>query len=73
MKLTYWYAGQDDSLCYNYRAKTKKEVVAFVEKQKISNPYQAWSEPRKVAIEYKDAFDLAERLQSERGYEHGLD
>jgi hypothetical protein len=63
MKLTYWIAEcLDDHKCYNIRAKTKKEVVNI-----LNNGYDmtSFSEPRKVTVEYGDAFDLMRRCLSE--------
>ena len=55
MKLTYWVAtSTDDHFCYNIRAKTKKEVLAQMSNYNASD----FSEPKKVTVEYDDAFDL---------------
>jgi len=56
MKLTYWVATcLNDHPCYSIRKKTKKEVVAEIAAH--YNPAD-YSEPKKVTVEYDDAFDL---------------
>ena len=55
MKLTYWVATSlNDHWCYSLRAKTKKEVLAMLANYTASD----FSEPKKVTVEYDDAFDL---------------
>jgi len=64
MKLSYWVATQyKDSQCYNIRAKTKKEVVAILN----SGEYRPsdYDFPKKVTVEYRDAFDLMEQCMNE--------
>lgn len=56
MKLTYWYSRcPHDSDVYSIRTKTKKEAL-----EKISQAYRSeeWPAPRRVNIEYQNAFDL---------------
>lgn len=66
MKLTVWIAEQNsDSTCYNIVGKTKKEVL-----HRVANHGGAFEAPVKVVIEYKDAFDLFERLTDEGGGRH---
>jgi len=64
MKLTYWIAQQDsDSMVYDLRAKTKRELVA-----KMNDPFHAdrrYGTPHKVTVEYNDAFDLMKECFSE--------
>jgi hypothetical protein len=56
MKLTYWVAtSNNDHSCYNIRAKTKKEVLAQIADHYVASDF---SEPKKVTVEYDDAFDL---------------
>jgi hypothetical protein len=56
MKLTYWVANcLNDHWCYSIRKKTKKEVVAEIAAYYKPENY---SQPKKVTIEYDDAFDL---------------
>ena len=66
MKLTVWIAEQNsDSACYNIVGKTKKEVL-----HKVAVHGGKFEAPVKVVINYKDAFDLFERLTDEDGGRH---
>ena len=59
--LTYWICERlDDSTTYSIRAKTKKEAI-----QKRDEAFGSYDEPRKVTIQYKDAFDLMYSCLSE--------
>jgi len=54
--LTYWVCDiKDDHSTYNIRTKTKKEAVM----KRAEFGEDSYREPRKVVIEYSDAFDLA--------------
>jgi hypothetical protein len=56
MKLTYWVATSlNDHWCYSIRKKTKKELVAELAEHYTKTDF---SEPKKVTVEYDDAFDL---------------
>jgi hypothetical protein len=62
MKLTYWCCNQTtDHQCYNLRARTKKEVLAM----KKDHGGSGYSQPFKVTVEYKDAFDLMNQCMGE--------
>lgn len=64
MKLTVWIMTQDsDSECYNIIARTKKDALA----QAAARTYTTWSEPKRMVIEYKDAFDLFDLATGESG------
>jgi hypothetical protein len=64
MKLTVWIMTQnDDSECYNIIARTKKDALA----QAAARTYCTWSEPKRMVIEYKDAFDLFDLATGEGG------
>lgn len=68
MKLTVWIATQSaDSQCYNVVARTKKAAL-----EQIANSYRPseYSAPKKIVIEYKDAFDLFEYVTGEAGGRH---
>jgi hypothetical protein len=72
MKLTYWCSENlSDHRCYNLRAKTKKELV-----RKLQEEYDwdkdNYSEPFKVTVVYKNAFDLMEQCNSEGGIENDI-
>jgi len=61
-KLTYWVARcKDDSEHYNIRTKTQKECFQLL---KEANP-GSYDPPKKVTLEYKDAFDLMHQCTSE--------
>lgn len=63
-KLTVWIAEQNsDSQCYNIVAKTRKSAL----EQIAERDWVRFAQPKKVVIEYKDAFDLFEYLTSEAG------
>ena len=54
--LTYWVANcLNDHSCFNIRKKTKKEVVAEIAAH--YNPAH-YEKPKKVSVEYENAFDL---------------
>ena len=64
MKLTVWIMTQDeDSECYNIIAKTKKAAL----EEAADRPRTKWSEPKKMEIHYRDAFDLFALATSEAG------
>lgn len=66
MKLTYWVAScLDDSKVYNLRAKTRKALVELRDFS-VKNGGQ-FGPPKKVSIEYRDAFDLAVECLCEGG------
>lgn len=66
--LTVWMAVQhDDADCYNLIGRTRKAVLEQLDARPDSNRYDA---PRKVVIQYKDAFDLFDWLTSEAGGRH---
>lgn len=69
MKLTYWIAEcLDDSHAYNIRAKTRKAVVAELA-EKEGEIREGYGPPKKVTVEYQDAFDLMDQCMNEgRGY-----
>ena len=76
-KLTFWIAEQhDDSDCYNLVARTRKDLIAKVrdytgKDQYPTNAHQGRHDaPKKVVVEYKDAFDLFDLLTSESGGRH---
>jgi hypothetical protein len=61
-KLTYWVAAiKDDSPVYSLRAKTRKAVQAMLDETGEADNYDA---PRKVEVEYADAFDLMDQCLS---------
>ena len=63
-KLTVWIMTQDnDAQCYNIIAKTKKDALA----QAAARTYCTWSEPKRMEVHYRDAFDLFEMATSEDG------
>ena len=55
MKLTYWVADCWNVRRYSIRCRTKKEVVLTVAVAELCHKF---NKPRKVIIEYTDAFDL---------------
>ena len=70
-KLTYWIADcLNDSDAYSFRAKTRKEVVAYLKQWEADGESpEAYGKPRKVTFEYIDAFDLLNECLSEsRGF-----
>lgn len=67
MKLTVWIATQEgDSQCYNIVARTKKEAL----EQMRHRGFFDFAAPRKVVIEYKDAFELFTMVTGEGGGRH---
>jgi hypothetical protein len=69
VKLTYWIADHlHDHPCYSIRGRRRKDV----KEQLVSGGYDRadFGKPRKVAIEYKDAFDLMNQLMQEGGAEY---
>ena len=66
--LTVWIAEQhDDADCYNVIGRTRKAVLEQLETRSNRNRYDA---PKKIVIQYKDAFDLFDWLTSEGGGRH---
>jgi hypothetical protein len=66
-KLTFWIAEQhDDADCYNLVARTRKALLVMVSK----HPSVRYDAPKKVVVEYKDAFDLFDYLTCESGGRH---
>ena len=64
MKLTYWCCPcRDDHACYNIRARTRKEASA----KRIECGTERFDKPAKVTVEYKNAFDLVDRILGEGG------
>lgn len=65
--LTYWVADcLDDRPAYSIRARTRRECE---ELRQRDGGASAYDKPRKVTIQYRDAFDLARRLLGEGGAE----
>jgi len=65
-KLTYWIADSvADAPCYSIRARTKREVVYML--NRVENAEQYFGKPRKVQIEFENAFDLLLQCTSEGG------
>jgi hypothetical protein len=70
-KLTYWIAKRtNDSNCYSLRAKTKKECQEQIDKAIADGlDKDDFDAPKKVSIEYRDAFDLMLECSTEgRGW-----
>ena len=69
MKLTYWVAPiETDSPCYNIRQPTRKAVNAIL--AEMTPEMRAdYGKPRKVVVEYNNAFDLVDRALGEGGIE----
>ena len=66
--LTVWIAVQhDDADCYNVIGRTRKSVLEQLKNRFDSNRYDA---PKKVVIQYADAFDLFSWVTSEGGGRH---
>ncbi len=66
MRLTYWVAKcLNDSPVYSIRRKTKKAVVEALD----SGNWDAsnYEKPKKVTVEYRDAFDLLGQCLGEGG------
>lgn len=62
MKLTYWIAEcLNDASCYSLRRKTKKEILEYFKE----NGDMGFGAPRKVSIEYDNAFDLMRQCMEE--------
>jgi hypothetical protein len=69
MKLTYWVCNQEtDHQCYNLRARTKREVLEM----KRNHGGAGYSQPFKVIVEYKDAFDLMDQCMTEGSIDENL-
>lgn len=71
-KLTVWIAEQgDDHPCYNLIGRTRKSVKEQIA-ERIAQGDRAdrYEAPVKVEIEYRDAFDLFDRLTCEGGGRH---
>lgn len=72
MTLTYWIADcLTDAKCYSVRAKTRKECIRQLEECRPDPRERAidFGTPRKVVVEYADAFDLVSRALEEGGIE----
>lgn len=68
-RLIYWIADNlKDSPCFSIRERTRKAVN--VELTTGGYGLVDFGKPRKVVIEYTDAFDLMRQLLSEDGAEH---
>jgi hypothetical protein len=66
-KLTFWIAEQhEDSDCYNLVARTRKALLVMMSER----PHVRYDAPKKVVVEYKDAFDLFDWVTSEGGGRH---
>ena len=66
MKLTYWVCiCLDDSKSYNIRAKTRREAKV----QRTENGEDGFSSPKKVTVNYDNAFDLIYQALGEGGIE----
>ena len=64
-KLTYWVAlCTRDSDRFSIRAKTKKEVVAILNSDNYRGD-KGFDPPKKVTVEYEDAFDLVAQCLTE--------
>jgi hypothetical protein len=65
MKLTYWYAKcLDDDNAYSIRTRTKKDC-----KGQRAGDEDSYGPPVKVTIEYKDGFDLMQKIALDGGPE----
>ena len=65
MKLTYWMAEcLNDSAAYSIRRKTKRAVVEALRTEVYAGNY---GKPKKVTVEYVDAFDLLGQCLGEGG------
>ena len=72
MKVTYWYSRcPDDGNVYSVRAKTRKEAKALVDAENAQSAEfkggEHWEAPKKITIEYADAFDLIKQCTGEGG------
>lgn len=67
MKLTYWISECECASVYNIRRETKKAVIAelFRLENDLVQDISDYSEPRKVTLEYDNAFDLLELCSNE--------
>lgn len=66
--LTVWIAVQHgDAVCYNVIGRTRKAAQEQLDALPDGNSFDA---PRKVVIQYKDAFDLFDWVTSEGGGRH---
>lgn len=71
MKLTYWVAEcLNDANCYSIRTKTKRVCLRLVtESRKGSRGCSPeYAPPRRVTIEYADAFDLMRECSMEGAF-----
>ena len=69
MKLTYWVANcLDDSPVYSIRRKTRKAVLEALDDENYDR--SSYGKPKKVSIEYRDAFDLMDLCLSGEGRAH---
>lgn len=68
MRLTYWVADAlDDSRAYSIRARTRTRCRELVLEQ--GQYAEGYGIPRKVVVEYKDAFQLVTLALGEGGIE----
>ena len=71
MKLVYWVANiRGDSASYNIRARTKRECITATlagAGHPVTSMPLRFGKPHKVTVEYRDAFDLADKLLGEGG------
>ena len=62
MKLTYWYSQcPNDSDVYSVRARTKKQAILDI--AQMEQP--GWPAPKKVTVQYHDAFSFLQECSSE--------
>jgi hypothetical protein len=66
MKLTYWVCDCFEyRRCYALRARTRWEVQQL----RIDQGAEHYDEPRKIVVEYTNAFNLVEQALGEGGVE----
>jgi hypothetical protein len=66
-KLTVWIATQEgDSAVYNIIARTRGDALWQIKQR----PHAQFEPPKKVVIEYHDAFDLFDLATGEAGGRH---
>jgi hypothetical protein len=67
MKLIYWIAVRlDDRRCYSIRERTRD---ACAKARRESGVPRSYATPKKVVVEYEDAFDLVRKLLGDGGVE----
>lgn len=67
-RLTFWISEQTkDHSCYNLVGRTRDEVMYQLAMRPDSGDY---SKPKRVVLDYTDAFDLFERVTAEGGGRH---